>query len=273
MQPNCNLYGDVQLALKHQSRPRPVFSLREEIDELAATFQRLKECLASVQARVGMSSVSIQSSEHRAGAFYIPRLGIASGRDFIFRPRYGDGLPLHCCHAPWSAKESDVCNGVTIGGLSNANDRCEPPLMNTLFTVASTADCPIDGQKKLVSTTAEVAPDTDTAPAGPRNSHKSNSGGFNGFSLFRSHKKHCSINKEEVSLDEYIRCMSTPEGATRNKKSVNVVGELAQQLKNKGQKGANAFFANQWKDLPDEEKAIYKRHASYMKNIKRADCL
>ena len=64
--------------------------------------------------------------------------------------------------------------------------------------------------------------------------------------------------------------MSTPEGAARNKKSVNVVGELAQQLKNKGQKGANAFFANQWKDLPDEEKAIYKRHASYIKNVKRA---
>ena len=219
-----------------------------------------------------MSSDSIQSSEHRAGAFYIPRLGIASGRDFIFRPRYGDGLPLHCCHAPWSAKENDVCNGVTMtmGGLSNAKDRCEPPRMNTLFTVASMADYPIDGQKKLVSATAEVAPDTDTAPAGPRNSHKGNSGGFNGFSLFRSHKKHCSINKEEVSLDEYIRCMSTPEGAARNKKSVNVVGELAQQLKNKGQKGANAFFANQWKDLPDEEKAIYKRHASYIKNVKRA---
>ena len=71
-------------------------------------------------------------------------------------------------------------------------------------------------------------------------------------------------------MDEYIRCMSTFEGAARNKKSVNVVGELAQQLKNKGQKGANAFFANQWKDLPDEEKAIYKRHASYIKNVKRA---
>ena len=219
-----------------------------------------------------MSSDSIQSSEHRAGAFYIPRLGIASGRDFIFRPRYGDGLPLHCCHVPWSTKESDVCNGVTMGGLSNAKDRCEPPRMNTLFTVASVADYPIDGQKKLVSATAEVAPDTDTAPAGPRNSHKGNSGGFNGFSLFRSHKKHCLINEEDVSLDEYIntRCVSTPKGAARNNKSVNKVGQLAQQLKNKGQKGANAFFASVWKDLPDAEKALYKRRASYIKNVKQA---
>ena len=157
-----------------------------------------------------------------------------------------------------------------MGGLSNAKDRCEPPRMNTLFTVASVADYPIDGQKKLVSATAEVAPDTDTAPAGPRNSHKGNSGGFNGFNLFRSHKKYCSINKEEVSLDEYIRCVSTPEGAARNKKSVNVVGELAQQLKNKGQKGANAFFARMWKDLPDAEKALYKHRASYIKNVKQA---
>jgi hypothetical protein len=259
--PNCNRYGDAQLAFRHQSR---------QINELTVSVRQLKECLASVQARVGMSSVSIQSSEHRAGASYIPRLGIASGtgRDFIFRPRYGDGLPLHCCHAPWLAKESDICNGVTIGGLSNANDRCEPPRMSTLFKVASVADYPIDGQKKLlVSATAEVAPDTDAAPAGPRNSHRGNSGGFNGFSLFRSHKKHCSISEEDVSLDEHIRCMSTPEGAARNKKSVNVVGELAQQLKNKGQKGANAFFASTWKDLPDAEKALYKRRASYIKNV------
>ena len=217
-----------------------------------------------------MSPVPGQSYEYGACASFIPEFGVASGRDFIFRPRYGDGLPLHCCHAPWSTKESDVCNGVTMGGLSNAKDRCEPPRMNTLFTVASVADYPIDGQKKLVSATAEVAPDTDTAPAGPRNSHKGNSGGFNGFSLFRSHKKHCSINKEGVSLDEYIRWMSTPEGAARNKKSVNVVGELAQQLKNKGQKGANAFFASKWKDLPDAEKALYKRRASYIKNVKQA---
>ena len=100
-----------------------------------------------------------------------------------------------------------------MGGLSNAKDRCEPPRMNTLFTVASVADYPIDGQKKLVSATAEVAPDTDTAPAGPRNSHKGNSGGFNGFSLFRSHKKHCSINEEDVSLDEYITDACLPPRA------------------------------------------------------------
>lgn len=218
-----------------------------------------------------MSPVPGQSYEYGAGASFIPEFGVASGRDFIFRPRCFDELPPQHC-VPWSAKENGACNGTTTGGLSNANGgRYEPPRMNTLFTAASAADYPMDGQKKLVSPAAEVAPDTGAAaPAGPRNSQKGNSGGFNGFSLFRSHKKHCSINKEEVSLDEYIRCMSTPEGAARNKKSVNVVGELAQQLKNKGQKGANAFFANQWKDLPDEEKAIYKRHASYIKNVKRA---
>jgi hypothetical protein len=226
--PNCNRLDDAQLAFQHhQSR---------QINELTANVRQL---MVLVQARAEMSPVPGQSYEYGAGASFIPEFGVASGRDFIFRPRYGDGLPLQHC-VPWSAKENGACNGTTTGGLSNANGgRYEPPRMNTLF-------------------------------AGPRNSQKGNSGGFNGFSLFRSHKKHCSINKEEVSLDEYIRCMSTPEGAARNKKSVNVVGELAQQLKNKGQKGANAFFANQWKDLPDEEKAIYKRHASYIKNVKRA---
>jgi hypothetical protein len=257
--PNCNCLDDAQLAFQHhQSR---------QINELTANVRQL---MVLVQARAEMSPVPGQSYEYGAGASFIPEFGVASGRDFIFRPRYGDGLPLQHC-VPWSAKENGACNGTTTGGLSNANGgRYEPPRMNTLFTAAPAADYPMDGQKKLVSPAAEVAPDTGAAPAGPHNSQKGNSGGFNGFSLFRSHKKHCSINKEEVSLDEYIRCMSTFEGAARNKKSVNVVGELAQQLKNKGQKGANAFLANQWKDLPDEEKAIYKCHASYIKNVKRA---
>ena len=219
-----------------------------------------------------MSPVPGQSYEYGAGASFIPEFGVASGRDFIFRPRYGDGLPLQHC-VPWSAKENGACNGTTTGGLSNANGgRYKPPRMNTLFTAASAADYPMDGQKKLVSPAAEVAPDTGAAPAGPHNSQKGNSGGFNGFSLFRSHKKHCLINEEDVSLDEYIntRCVSTPKGAARNNKSVNKVGQLAQQLKNKGQKGANAFFASVWKDLPDAEKALYKRRASYIKNVKQA---
>jgi hypothetical protein len=147
------------------------------------------------------------------------------------------------------------------------------------------------GDKKLVGAAAGDAPDTVTArgpgvaPSGkekvatPRavkiivpdvhnDNRKGNSGGLNGFSLFKGHKKLCWINKVDMSLDEYVMYMITPEGITSHKnKSVTKVGQLAQWLKHKGQKGANAYFANQWKDLPTGEKAKYKHYALCIKLV------
>jgi hypothetical protein len=367
--PNCNRLDDAQLAFQHhQSR---------QINELNANVRQL---MVLVQARAEMSPVPGQCYEYGACASFIPEFGVASGRDFIFRPRCFDELPPQHC-VPWSAKENGACNGTTTGGLFNANGgRCKPPCTNTLVTAASAADYPMDGDKKLVSPAAEVAPDTDTAPgpgvapsgkenvatphaagvapgtdtapgpgvapsgkecvatphaakiivpvvhnnnrkgnsggfnglvgdkklvgaaagdapdtvtargpgvapsgkekvATPRavkiivpdvhnDNRKGNSGGLNGFSLFKGHKKLCWINKVDMSLDEYVMYMITPEGITSHKnKSVTKVGQLAQWLKHKGQKGANAYFANQWKDLPTGEKAKYKHYALCIKLV------
>ena len=152
-----------------------------------------------------MSPLPGQSYEYGACASFIPEFGVASGRSSVFRPpHYGGALPLQHC-VPWSAKESGACNGTTTGGVFKANGgRYEPPCMNTLVTAASAANYPMDGDKKLVSAAAEVAPDTDTAP-GPgvapsrkenvatsraakiivpvvhNNNRNGNSGGFNGL--------------------------------------------------------------------------------------------
>ena len=300
-----------------------------------------------------MSPLPGQSYEYGACASFIPEFGVASGRSSVFRPpHYGGALPLQHC-VPWSAKESGACNGTTTGGVFKANGgRYEPPCMNTLVTAASAANYPMDGDKKLVSAAAEVAPDTDTAPgpvvapsgkenvatsraakiivpvvhnnnrngnsggfnglvgdkklvgaaagdapdtvtargpgvapsgkekvATPRavkivvpvvqnDNRKGNSGGLNGFGLFKGHKKLCWINKVDVTLEEYIMYMITPDGiASHKNKSVTKSGQLAQRLKDKGQKGANAYFAKLWKVLPDEEKAKYKHYALCVKLV------
>lgn len=284
--PNHNV-----LAPRHRSSP----GLGDVIDQLVGHVNQVNERLAQVQAAqaiAGMSSVSAQSSEHGAGAPYIPAYGVVSGGDHIFHPRWGGGLPLHYC-TPWSAEESDVCNRVTTGRLSNAGGR-EPPRMNTFFGVATSAGYPIDGERRLVRAAAEVSPDTTPRPGFPlkgkenitkprgvkpklhnkRNNRKGNSGGFNGFSLFRSHQRYRMITEDDLCLADYITRLqdtSDSEGAARNNASINKVGKLAQKLKNKGQRGANAYFSDVWKVLPDEEKDLYNQRAYAIRSAKRAD--
>lgn len=253
IQPNHNLYGDARLALRHQVRP----GLCDVIDQLEGHVKQVNERLAYVQAAqtmAGMSSVSAQSSEHGTNASYIPAFSVVSGGDHIFRPRWGDGLPLHYC-APWSA---DVCNGVTTGVLSDAGRR-ETLHTNTLFGVASSAEenvsKPNVGKFKMHN---------------ERNNRKGNCGGLNGFGLFKRHKKHCWIYENDLSLDDYIKhLLATSEGAARNNSSINKIGKLAQKLKNKGQRGANAYFADVWKVLPDEEKDLYNQRAYAIRSAKR----
>jgi hypothetical protein len=140
------------------------------------------------------------------------------------------------------------------------------------------------------SAAAEVAPDTDTTlPPGYPPPEKGNRakpqvvnirtnlkskqkpGGYNAFCLFRSHLKHCMINRENMPLDEYLRHRrGLPESkfASLKRKSVNKDGWLAKRLKGKSKKDTNKFFAEMWRYLGEanpEKKKLYKQKAMEIK--------
>jgi hypothetical protein len=152
------------------------------------------------------------------------------------------------------------------------------------------ADDPINGEKRPASAAAEVAPDTDTTlPPGYPPPEKGNRakpqvvnirtnlkskqkpGGYNAFCLFRSHLKHCMINRENMPLDEYLRHRrGLPESkfASLKRKSVNKDGWLAKRLKGKSKKDTNKFFAEMWRYLGEanpEKKKLYKQKAMEIK--------
>jgi hypothetical protein len=114
-----------------------------------------------------------------------------------------------------------------------------------------------------------VASEGSRADGNADNNLQEHRGGYNGFSLYKSHEKHCITAGEAASLSlmDYVRRIcssgSVPmAGIARNKTNVNV----SMCNYDKGLKCTNIQFVQEWRRLSDEDRDQYNCFARALRN-------
>jgi hypothetical protein len=137
-----------------------------------------------------------------------------------------------------------------------------------LMALASTK--PVNAETEEQRKPANAETEEQRKPA--KRKMRTGGGGLNGSVLFRSHQKHKLITKNNLTLEQCVKCIGSTKVARNDvRKSIRsllpdeVQGKIG--AKEHGRKLIHSHLLDMWRQLSHEEKCEYNRCARKMRRV------